>query len=257
MRIVVKLGTGILTTENSFLDEGQITRLVGEFAALVRAEHEVIIVSSGAVGAGLATFGLRERPSDLASVQACAAVGQPQLMHRYETAFAAHELHVAQLLLTHGDLDSRTRHRNARNTIDQLLATREIVPIINENDSVATEELARFRDNDRLSAEVAMLVEADLLVLLTSVDGVLDDHGQRVPEVLDIASVGRFVMAEHGRLSVGGMASKLDAVRQAVDAGITTYIASGTVPGRLQEIADGQPVGTCFPADLVNYEQNS
>lgn len=247
MRIVVKFGTGILTTEGNFIDDAQISRLTGEVAAAVMGGHELIVVTSGAVGAGLATFDLPERPTDLAMVQACAAVGQPQLMHRYEAAFERHDLHVAQLLLTHSDLDSRTRHRNARNTLDRLLATRRVVPIINENDSVATEELPRFRDNDRLSADVAILAEADLLILLTSVDGLLDDQGKRVEVVKDIAEAARFVHQERGRLSVGGMGSKLEAVRQAVEGGVRTTIASGMQTGRIRDIIEGKNVGTAFP----------
>src|SRR5438067_283203 len=129
-------------------------------------------------------------------------------MRMYETAFAAYKLNVAQLLLTHGDLDSRTRYVNAKNTLKRLLETKNVIPIINENDSVAVEEL-KFGDNDRLSAEVAILADADLLILLTSVEGLMDHDGKRVPVVDDIESVTRFVREDKGRLSVGGMVSKL------------------------------------------------
>lgn len=246
MRVVLKFGTGILTrARGNLIDHSQIRRLSGDVASLVHAGHECIIVSSGAVGAGLRAMGLKERPIDLATVQACAAIGQSKLMQLYESMFAEHKLSVAQLLLTHGDLDSRTRYQNARNTLNRLLKASHIVPIINENDSVATEEL-RFGDNDRLSADVAVLAGADLLILLTSVDGLLDDRGKRIPTVDDIESVTRFATNKKGKLSVGGMVSKLQAVRQAVDAGIATAITSGSRPGRIAGLIEGRSVGTRF-----------
>lgn len=244
-RIVLKFGTGILTQlESNTIDHAQISRLSAEVAAVVRSGAECLLVSSGAVGAGLMTLGLTERPADVAGVQACAAVGQSKLMQMYESAFVSHGLHVAQLLLTHGDLDSRMRRKNARNTINHLLEHGSVVPIINENDSVAVEEL-RFGDNDRLSAEVATLVNADLLILLTSADGLL--HGDEVVrEVHDVDAVLEYVKPEKGKLSVGGMRTKLLAVKDAVDAGVTTVIASGRAPGVIQEIIDGKPAGTRF-----------
>ena len=190
-------------------------------------------------------FGLKTRPTDLSTGQACAAVGQSKLMQLYAENFAAHGLDVAQLLLTHGDLDSRTRHRNAKNTLQRLLACRNVVPIINENDSVAVEEL-RFGDNDRLSAEVATLAKADLLIVLTSVDGLMDANGKRIPRVADIGSVAKFVRGEKGALSVGGMSSKLDAVKLALEAGIPVVIASGRRAGVIPAIMAGKNVGTHF-----------
>lgn len=244
-RIVLKFGTGILTQpEANTLDHGQIQRLSSEVAALVAAGHECLVVSSGAVGAGLMTLGLSERPKDLAGIQACAAVGQSKLMNLYETAFVTHGLHVAQLLLTYGDLDSRTSYANAGITINRLLSEGNVVPIINENDSVAVEEL-RFGDNDRLSAEVAQLAGADLLILLTTADGLLN-NGTVIREVCDIDAVMSYVEPTKGKLSVGGMASKLMAVKMAVDAGIPTVIASGRTPGIIPAILAGEPVGTRF-----------
>ena len=244
-RIVVKFGTGILTQpEANTLDHLQIQRLSAEVASLVHNGYECLVVSSGAVGAGLMTLGLPERPRDLAGIQACAAVGQSKLMHFYEVAFAEHGLHVAQLLLTYGDLDSRTCYANAVNTVARLLSSGKVVPIINENDSVAVEEL-RFGDNDRLSAEVAMLAQADLLILLTSADGLMNG-GEVIPEVRDIDAAAEFVLPTKGKLSVGGMASKLQAVKIAVDAGIPTVIASGRAPGVIDSIIAGRPVGTRF-----------
>ncbi len=244
-RIVLKFGTGILTQpEANTLDRDQITRLSAEVAAVVHAGHECLLVSSGAVGAGLMTLGLTERPGDLAGIQACAAVGQSKLMNLYEMAFAGHQLHVAQLLLTYGDLDSRKSYVNAGNTLNRLLSEGNVVPIINENDSVAVEEL-RFGDNDRLSAEVAMLAGADLLILLTTADGLLNG-GEVIREVRDIDEVMDCVEPTKGKLSVGGMASKLQAVKMAVEAGIPTVIASGRTPGLIPAILAGEPVGTRF-----------
>lgn len=245
-RIVLKFGSGILATpRGTNLDQKQFARLTREVAGLVAAGREVIIVSSAAVAAGLGALGLKDRPEDLAARQACAAVGQGRLMATYTEHFAKHGLPVAQILLTHGDLDSRIAYSNVRNTLSRLLASR-VVPIINENDTVAVEEL-KFGDNDRLSAEVAILAEARLLVLLTSVDGLLDSNGATIPRVDDLEQVKKFVREEKGRLSVGGMQSKLQAVRAAVEAGIPTVIASGRKAGALVRAADGKPSGTYFP----------
>jgi len=247
-RIVLKFGSGILSTEHGIgLSRRQISRLATEVSALVHAGHECIIVSSGAVAAGLATLGLTARPKELAAKQACAAVGQSQLMHSYASAFSREKLGVAQLLLTHSDLDSRTRHRNTRNTLAHLLARHNVVPIINENDSVAVEEL-NFGDNDRLSAEVAILVEADLLIILTSVDGLQDSAGKTVPLVRDVNEVAGFVRSDKGHVSTGGMVTKLQAVQLAVNAGIPVNIASGRTPGLLKGIVAGKRIGTHFPA---------
>jgi glutamate 5-kinase len=248
-RIVIKFGSGILANaQGTSLDAPQFRRLCAEIAALVEAGHEVIVVSSGAVAAGLAELGLRERPEDLPGKQACAAIGQSKLMQLYGKMFVKHKLVVAQLLLTYRDLDSRVSHANARNTFTRLFQQRGVVPIVNENDSVAVEEFGKFGDNDKLSAEVAVLVEADMLILMTSVDGLLDAKGETVRAVKDIEKVFELVKPEKGRFSVGGMASKLQAVKVAVEAGITTYIAGGRCPGRIPEIAAGKAVGTRFVA---------
>ncbi len=244
-RIVLKFGTGILTQpEANTLDYGQIQRLSDEVSAAIQSGCECLLVSSGAVGAGLMTLGLTARPRDLAGIQACAAVGQSKLMQIYETAFARHGFHVAQMLLTYSDLDSRTCYANAVNTLARLLSEKNVVPIINENDVVAVEEL-RFGDNDRLSAEVAMLAEADLLILLTTADGLMNG-GTVIPEVRDLEAAAEFVQPTKGKLSVGGMASKLQAVKVALDAGIPTVIASGRTPGVIEAILSGKPMGTRF-----------
>jgi glutamate 5-kinase len=247
-RIVLKFGSGVLANmRGNTLDERQFTRIAAEVSALVKAGHECVIVSSGAVAAGLGALGLKERPEALAARQACAAVGQSQLMQLYGAKFSAYGLKVAQLLLTHGDLDSRTRSTNVRNTIERIFERKSVVPIINENDSVAVEEL-RFGDNDRLSAEVALLVEAHTLILLTSVDGLLDERGRTVSVVEDIDDVASLARQEKGRFSVGGMVSKLQAVRLAVDAGIQTHVVSGRKAGQIPAVVAGRRAGTRFVA---------
>ena len=248
LRIVVKFGSGILANaKGTALDARQFKRFAREIAALFQAGHEVIVVSSGAVAAGLGALGLKERPDELAAKQACAAIGQSKLMQMYGAMFAEHGLEVAQMLLTYRDLDSRVSYANAQNTIARLLDRKRVVPIINENDSVAVEEL-RFGDNDKLSAEVAILANADLLILLTSVDGLLDARGETVPLVRDVEHVKGLAREDKGKFSVGGMASKLQAVKLTVAAGIRTHIVSGTKSGQIAHVVAGRAAGTRFVA---------
>jgi len=243
-RIVIKFGSGILAGRSgNSLDRAQFRRLCGDVAALVAAGHQCVIVSSGAVAAGLDALGLDKRPPEVALRQACAAVGQSRLMQLYHQVFSRHGLVVAQLLLTHSDLDSRIRHVNASNTLERLLANRSIMAVINENDSVAVEEL-KFGDNDRLSAEVALIVKADRLIMLTSVEGLLDASGKLVPSISDFTAAGAMVRAETGPMSVGGMVTKLQAAQIASAAGVRVVIASGRKPGVLAAIMAGRKVGT-------------
>lgn len=245
-RIVIKFGSGILADrKGNSLDRKQFRRFAAEVAALIRAGNECVIVSSGAVAAGLNALGLDKRPADVASRQACAAVGQSRLMHLYQVEFARHGLIVAQLLLTHSDLDSRIRHVNASNTLERILANRSIVPVINENDSVAVEEL-KFGDNDRLSAEVALIVRANRLIMLTSVDGLLDAAGKLVSRIDDFSTASALVRAETGRHSVGGMVTKLQAAQIASAGGVDVVIANGRKPGVLGAIVAGRKVGTAI-----------
>jgi glutamate 5-kinase len=246
-RIVVKLGTGILAKPGGrSLDTAQFRRLAAEFAEIVAAGHSLVVVSSGAVTAGVGALGLSARPTDLPGKQACASVGQPLLIREFARHLGRHDLQPAQLLLTHDDIDSRRRRVNARTTFERLLAAKGIVPICNENDSVAVEEL-NFGDNDRLSAEVALLVEADLLLILTSADGVLDADRRRVPVVHDFDAAFALVLPEKGANSVGGMAAKLTAVKIAVTGGVETYILDGRLPGGVPAAARTEDVGTRFP----------
>lgn len=247
-RLVIKLGTGVLSRAGGrALDRAQFRRLAEEVATLHQKGIACTLVSSAAIAAGVRLLGLDRRPADLPGKQACAAAGQPELMRLYAASFRAHGLHVAQLLLTHGDIDSRMHRANARNTLERLLSSRTVVPVINENDSVAVEEL-RFGDNDRLSAEVAVLLRADHLIILTSVDGLQDANGKRVAEVRDISSAAGFVRPDKGEESVGGMKTKLEAVRLAVNAGIPCAIVDGRKPGQIAAAMAEKNVGTKFPA---------
>jgi len=246
--IVVKFGTGILTTDahGLQLDRRQFDRLTAEIAEVIAVGHSVVVISSAAVAAGVAALGLVKRPASLPAKQACAAVGQSRLMRSYEEAFATHGITAAQLLLTHGDIDSRQRRANAENTLRELLAFPNVVPVINENDSIAVEEL-RFGDNDRLGAEVADLCRANRYLILTQSDG-LQANGQRLSMVADVADVRRHVTGEKGEHSTGGMGSKLDAVSFATAAGIETWILDGRRPGQISAALANADVGTRFPA---------
>lgn len=252
--IVVKVGTRVLTHEDGTLDEEQIARLGDELCQLIDLGRRVVLVSSGAVGAGMSQLGLSRRPQDVARLQAVAAVGQARLIETYDRVFRKHSRSAAQVLLTADDLDDRTRYLNVRNTLRALLDF-QAVPIINENDTVAVEELAaRFGDNDRLAALVTNLLRAPLLVILSDVDGLFDGDprqgGAQVIPIVDEVSqaVLGFVRDRQGGFGTGGMASKLNAARIATTAGENVVIASGRRPGVLQQIARGESVGTLFLA---------
>jgi glutamate 5-kinase len=248
-RIVIKFGTGVLSCRSAgrALDGSQFRRFAAEIAVLAKSGNSCVIVSSAAIAAGVHMLGLDQRPDDLPGKQACAAAGQPELMRMYAAAFKRHGVNVAQLLLSHDDIDSRMRRQNASNTIERILATGKIVPIINENDTVAVEEL-RFGDNDRLSAEVAQLVGANLLLLVTSSDGLVDSSGQRIIKAWDVSEVFGHVRPDKGEMSVGGMQTKLQAVDFALSHGITTFILDGRKPGQIAAAIEGRDVGTQFPA---------
>ena len=248
-RIVVKLGTGVLTDVRKQPDLAQIRQLVAQVAAQRAAGREVVLVTSGAVGAGMGVLGFQKRPASLDELQACAAVGQSRLMSTYEKLFAKFKLHVAQVLLTHDDLEHHERHLNARATLIELLK-RGVVPIINENDAVSVTEL-KFGDNDKLSALVASLLPADLLVILTTVDGVFQDFGGPKERLVPI--IERIDGAIEGMASgttsvtaVGGMSSKIQAARIVMRTGIPLVIASGRKKTVLRRVLAGQDEGTLF-----------
>ncbi len=257
--VVVKVGTRVLTGADGALDTQRVACIAEQLAQLWEAGRRVVLVSSGAVGAGLARLGIKHRPSDLADLQAAAAVGQSRLTEAYNRALETHQLHAAQVLLTADGLHDRTRYLNVRNTIFALFRS-GAVPIINENDTVSTDELQlSFGDNDRLAALVTNLIRAPLLVLLSDVDGLYDgnpsDPSSRVMSIVTDLDAAQSQFVHDGetssgvQLSLGGMASKLQAVRIATSAGENVVIANGRRENVLQEILSGADVGTLILAE--------
>lgn len=250
-RIVVKIGSHVLTGDREGLDHGRIAEIAGEIAAIRSRGMEVILVSSGAMAAGRPALGLSEKPRSIPQKQAVAAVGQPRLMQAYQEAFARHGLLVGQILLTGDDLAVRSRFQNARAAIDALVAY-GAVPVINENDTVAVDEI-KFGDNDYLSSLVTNLVEADLLLILTDIDGLYDADPRTNPDARLIHTV-RSITRELERVAggsgssvgTGGMASKVKAARRAALFGIPTVILNGTTPSVIPRFFDGDEVGTLF-----------
>lgn len=242
--IVIKIGTGVLTRENGTLDGSSLVRLVTSVAALQAKGYQCIMVSSGAVGAGVSALGLESYPDDVASRQAAAAVGQARLMQRYETLFQQFDLNVAQLLLTNSDLEEN--RERVSTTMRRLLDLGSIIPIVNENDSVAVEEL-RVGDNDMLSAKVAEFLNAEQLILFTTVDGLMPPEGGEIIEKVEsLEEVLDFARDESGKFSIGGMASKLQAVGYATNCGVRVTIANGRNPEQLSDLVDGKGRGTRF-----------
>ncbi len=250
-RIVVKLGTGILTDSRKQPDLAQMTQLAGQIAALRAQGREVVVVSSGAVGAGMGILGYEKRPAETAELQACAAVGQPRLMALYEKLLGEAGVPVAQVLLTHDDLEHHERHLNARTTLISLLR-HGVVPVINENDAISFTEI-KFGDNDLLSALVACLLPADALVILTSVDGFIENFGKPNPKTISVVEQLDAAMEKKARgtdsaTAVGGMASKLQAAKIVMRSGIPLVIASGRKKNALARIFEGREEGTIFVA---------
>lgn len=248
-RAVIKIGSSILSGPAGIQEE-RLASLVAEICALHRKGVGCVVVTSGAVAAGVVGLGLRQRPRTIPERQAAAAVGQIDLMALYKRYAAEHGVRVAQILLTHDDLASRRRYLNARHTMETLLAAR-VLPVTNENDTVVTDELLNFGDNDNLSALVAGLVGADVLVLLSDVAGVFtanpqdDPEAKLVPVIGNPARLSGIRVEGRGAVGTGGMASKLAAARKAAHAGIPTVIADGLSPGIVGRVFDlQQAVGT-------------
>ena len=248
-RWVVKIGSAMLTRDGQGLDREAFASWVEQMAAWVSSGHELVLVSSGAVAEGMCRLGWTRRPRTLHRLQAAAAVGQMGLVRAWETCFAKRGLHTAQILLTHDDLTDRTRYLNARGTLRALLDL-GVVPVVNENDTVANDEL-RFGDNDTLAALVANLIEADLLVLLTDQQGLLDADPRVDPDArlivqarVNEARLDKVAGDTAGGLGRGGMFTKLRAARLAAHSGAATVIAHGREPGVLTHIAAGESVGT-------------
>lgn len=248
-RLVVKVGTSSLVGSDNAISRAKLNKVAIGVADAWKQGQQCVLVSSGAIASGLAPLGLRERPRRLPALQAAAAVGQSRLMAAYTRAFTQRSVLIAQVLLTEDDFARRRQFVNAQRTFEHLFASR-VVPIVNENDTVATEEIT-FGDNDRLAALVAIMVKADLLVLLSDVDGIYTRRpgldGSRlvseVPEGLLVEATG-----PRSLLGSGGMASKIEAAGLATAAGIPTIVANGSRKGVLSKILAGEPLGTWIPA---------
>lgn len=257
--VVVKVGTRVLTNADGTLDKDRVANIAGQLAALWNSGKKCVLVSSGAVGAGLGRMRLKARPTDLAHLQAAAAVGQSYLIETYNRALGPFKLHAAQILLTADDLTDRTRYLNIRNTLFALFDSNAI-PIINENDTVSTEELKlSMGDNDRLAAQVTNLIRAPLLVLLSDIEGVYtgdptDPSSTVLSIITDITTAQQQLIHDHRqrpglKLSTGGMTSKLNAARIVTAAGENVIIASGRRENVLVDILAGNDIGTLFIAE--------
>ena len=252
MRIVIKIGTSTLAHPTGHLNIRLVEQLCKIMSDIKNAGHELILVSSGAIGMGVGKLGLREKPKDIPSKQAAAAVGQCELMYVYDKLFSEYHHTVAQLLITGDDTASNTRRFNFTNTLNRLLELGAL-PIINENDTVATDEITSIGDNDTLAAIVACCAKADLLVLLSDIDGLYTANPHTHPDAKLIPLVEEItpeVMAladgAGSALGTGGMATKLRAARMVTGSGADMVIANGAHPELLYDIAAGKPAGTRF-----------
>jgi len=249
--VVIKVGTNVLADPAGNLDRHRIQSLADQLNRIRQKGRKVVLVTSGAIGAGVGKLGLGKRPTDLAHLQACAAVGQATLMQLYQESLAPHGVQTAQILLTASDFDNRARYLNARNTILTLFEYGAL-PIINENDTVSVAEI-KFGDNDHLAAMVTNLLRAPLLVLLTNVDGLYSDDPRTNPAAQLLAtvpnidaSVTKYAAETKSALGTGGMESKLKAARLATAAGEAVVMANGSLDGILDRVFAGEPVGTLF-----------
>lgn len=252
MRIVVKVGTSTLAHPTGCLNIRHVEELVKTLSDLANAGHEIVLVSSGAIGMGIGKLSLLGgKPSDMPTKQAAAAVGQCELMYTYDKLFSGYNHTVAQILLTGSDFSHDDRKANFENTIYRLIELR-VIPIVNENDTIVTDEIS-VGDNDTLAALVSCSVKADLLILLSDIDGLYtkDPHKNRdarlIPLVTEITpSIEGLAGGEGSELGTGGMATKLNAARMAMEDGVDMVIANGAKPKVLYEIVEGRPVGTRF-----------
>ena len=259
--VVVKIGTGSLTKKDGSLDLAKMKHLVNQIADAVKKGHKIILVTSGAIASGIAELGVKPNPNDIVFKQACAAAGQSILMAHYRDLFKNHGLKVAQVLLTEGDLSERTSYLHTCNVLDRLLQM-GVIPIINENDVTSTNEIipvmkgykVNFSDNDILSVLIANATEADLVVILTTVDGLFSKHPEKpgaklIPVVEKITPELREAVEGKSRLGRGGMKTKIDAAEIAMRSGIPLVIANSQKPNVLLDVLEGKPVGTFFKPD--------
>jgi glutamate 5-kinase len=247
-RTVIKVGSSSLTTKNGAIDDASIDSLTSAIAERVRDGRQVLLVSSGAIAAGMAPLGLKKRPKDLATQQAAASVGQGLLIARYTAAFGGHAIGTGQVLLTADDLMRRAHYRNAQRTLDRLLELKTI-PVINENDTVATDEI-RFGDNDRLAALVAHVTRADALILLSDIDGLYDGDPRKgtATKIDTVTSLGDLAGVQAGKtgqggVGTGGMSTKVESALIATSAGIPTVVTGAT---QAKDALSGEPTGTYF-----------
>jgi len=256
-RLVIKVGSSLVTNEGRGLDHGAVARWAAEIATLTLAGNSIILVSSGAIAEGMQRLGWSTRPRAIHDLQAAAAVGQMGLVQAYETAFAKYGLHTAQVLLTHEDLSDRRRYLNARTTLTTLLSLR-VIPVINENDTVTTDEI-RFGDNDTLGALVTNLVEADVLVLLTDQQGLFtaDPRLDSAATLVTTAAAGdpdleRMAGGAGSSIGRGGMLTKIIAAKRAARSGASTIIACGREPDVLARLHAGEAIGTTLTSDRTS-----
>ncbi len=254
MRVVIKIGTSTLAHATGHLNIRRVEELCKVFSDLKNAGHQVIIVSSGAIGMGVGKLGLQQRPTDIPTKQAAAAVGQCELMYTYDKLFAEYNHTVAQLLITGADIENQERHSNFSNTLNRLLELGAI-PIINENDTVATQEIV-IGDNDTLAAIVSQSIGAQLLVLLSDIDGLYtaDPHTDLDAKLIPvITAIDQKLMTLAGGSNsaqgTGGMVTKLQAAKICMDCGCQMVITNGSEPARLYDILEGKPIGTRFRRD--------
>lgn len=253
-RIVVKVGTSTLTHRTGMLNIRRVERLVKVLADLKNSGREIVLVTSGAIGVGAGKLALREKPADMPTKQACAAIGQSELMYIYDKHFSEYNHNVAQVLLTRDIIEDAQRKDHVVNTLGRLLEL-SVIPVVNENDTVSVEEI-EFGDNDTLSAIVAKLVSADLLVILSDIDGLYDSNPKENPEARLISRVSELsgaILALGGgtgsEFGTGGMMAKLNAAAIVMEAAIPMVICNGEEPENLYRLIDGEPVGTLFSKD--------
>ena len=250
MRIAVKIGTSTLTHTSGRLNIRRVEELCKILSDIKNAGHEVVLISSGAIGMGVGKLGLAQKPTDIPGKQAAAAVGQCELMYIYDKLFSAYHHIVAQLLITGEDIENASRHQNFSNTLSRLLSLGAI-PIINENDTVATNEIV-IGDNDTLAAIVAVSVKADVLIVLSDIDGLYtadprkDKDAKLISFVSDVNSVREFASGAGTARGTGGMETKLNAAEICICAGVEMVIANGKKPQNLYDIVEGKEIGTRF-----------
>lgn len=250
-KVVVKIGTGVLTTEDGSVDKEQIQGLAEQVVELKKMGYDVVVVSSGAIGSGMGELGMEKRPGTLPELQAVAAIGQSKLISAYDECFKLHGYHAAQILLTREDFEDRQRYLNTCNTIHTLFKLNAI-PVVNENDTISVDEI-KFGDNDALSALVTNLLNAELLVILSSVDGLYDKYptgkgkAAIIPLIENVSDeIKQLVFDVKTKRGVGGMQTKLEAASMVTNAGEAVVIANGRTDGVLKMVVQGGNIGTLF-----------